>query len=85
MAKLTVQDPVGPEILRELTALDASRIELADQLLGLEQEKMKILAAAHTIEIRKKKVFERVLSERDLPSDAQITIDFHTGVLNQEA
>jgi len=48
--RLTINDPVAPTILSKLENLDRVRMELAGQLLDLEQQKVSILAAAHQID-----------------------------------
>lgn len=80
--RLTVQDPVDPDTLKKFSALDTARYEIGDQLLDLEQEKIKLLAAAHQVETQKKRIFERVLVERGLDTSARVSIDFNTGEIS---
>lgn len=80
--KLTIQDPVDPETLQQFTALDSARYDIGDQLLDLEQERIKLLAAAHQVDAQKKRLFERVLVERGLDTSAPVTIEFKTGMIS---
>lgn len=80
--KKTVQDPVDPDTLQRFSALDSARYEIGDQLLDLEQERIKLLAAAHQIDSQKKRLFERVLVERGLDPTARVSIDFKTGEIS---
>lgn len=80
--KLTIQDPVDPDSLTKFSALDTARYEIADQLLDLEQEKIKLLAAAHQVEAQKKRLFERILVDRGLDPSARVSIDFKTGEIS---
>lgn len=80
--KLTIQDPVDPETMQQLTALDSARYDIGDQLLDLEQERIKLLAAAHQVDAQKRRLFERVLVERGLDTSAKVSIDFKTGTIS---
>ena len=80
--RLTVQDPVDPDTLTKFSALDTARYEIGDQLLDMEQEKIRLLAAAHQVETQKKRLFERVLAERGLDPTARVSIDFKTGEIS---
>jgi hypothetical protein len=79
--RLTIQDPVDPDTMQQFTALDSARYEIGSNLLDLEQERIKLLAAAHQVDAQKKRMFERVLTERGLPSDTKVSIDFKTGAM----
>lgn len=80
--RLTVQDPVDPDTLAKFSALDTARYEIGDQFLELEQEKIRLLAAAHQIDTQKKRLFERVLVERGIEPTAKVSIEPKTGEIS---
>lgn len=79
--KLTPTDPVPPETLKRFDELDSARYELGLQLLVMEQEKVRVLSAAHQVDQEKKRLFESVLIERGLAPDTKVQIDSKTGVV----
>ena len=79
--KLTPESPVAKETLEEFNNLEEARFNLGVQLLQLEQSRVRILAAAHQIDEHQKRLFEKVLMERGLPVDSQVSIDSTTGKL----
>jgi len=80
-SRLTVNDPVGMDQLNRLRLLQESRMDIADRFLTLEQEKVKLLAAARRVDEEKQRVFEGILIERGLAPDATVEIDAGTGRL----
>ena len=79
--RLTPEDPVPQEVLAEFNRYEEARIGLGSQLLQLEQNKVKILAAAHRVDELQRGLFEKVLLERGLPATTQVNIDSKTGQL----
>jgi hypothetical protein len=79
--KLTPLDPVDTATLSDFNRLEGARYELAVQLLDLEQDKVRLLAASHKIDEQRKRTFERILMERGLPPDTQVQVDSTTGML----
>lgn len=79
--RLTPEDPVSMEQLNRLRLLQESRLDISDRFLTLEQEKVKLLAAARRVDEEKQRVFEGLLLERGLPPDATVEIDASTGNL----
>ena len=77
--KLTLTDPVDAETLRKFQQLQASRLQIADNILGLEQEKVKLLRAAQNIDAERQRMFEGVLLIRGLPPNYPVEIDAKTG------
>jgi len=77
--RLTINDPVAPTILSKLENLDRVRMELAGQLLDLEQQKVSILAAAHQIDQQRSKLFDNVLLERGIDPKTLVQVDSKTG------
>jgi hypothetical protein len=56
-------------------------LDVAERFLTLEQEKVKLLAAARRIDEEVQRVFEGLLLERGLSPDATVEIDGVTGSL----
>ena len=79
--RLTTEDPVSMEQLNRLRLLQESRLDVSDRFMTLEQEKVKLLAAARRIDEEKQRVFEGILLERGLAPDATVEIDAGTGKL----
>lgn len=79
--RLTMDDPVGKEVLGKLAELEQAELNAAMQLMALEQEKVKLLAVARRVEDERHKVFEKILMERGLAPTAPATIDSTTGKL----
>jgi len=78
---LTVADPVPMEVLGQFSKLDEARFNLGGRLLLIEQDRVRILAAAHRIDEQKQRLFEQILMERGLPITTQVEIDSKTGIL----
>lgn len=79
--RLAASDPVAAEQLHRLRLLQESRLDIADRFLQLEQEKVKLLAAARRVDEEKQRVFEGILIERGLAPDATVEIDAASGSL----
>lgn len=79
--KLTPSDPVSRETLRQFDELDSARYELGAQLLNLEQEKVRVLSAAHQVETQRQRLFEKLLVERGLEPNTRIEIESKTGAI----
>ena len=77
--KLTLDDPIDSETLGKLGQLQQARLQCADRLLDLEQERVRILRAAAQVDAERQKVFEGVLLSRGLPPNFPVTIDGATG------
>lgn len=76
---LTPSDPVAPEILGKFSELDGARLELGFRLLEIEQERVRILAAAHQVDQQRHRLFEQVLVERGLQPGTPLSINDKTG------
>ena len=79
--KLTVDDPVDLETLNQFNKLEAARYEIGNQLLSIEQERVRLLSAAHRVDEQRQRTFERVLVERGLAPSTQVEVDSTTGQL----
>jgi hypothetical protein len=71
---LSVTDPVSQDQLKRLQDLATSRARVADRLLSLEQEKVRLLVFAQETDKAQSLVFESVLAERGLPLDTKVEI-----------
>lgn len=80
-AKLTVESPVDQETRARLEDLRGVRSDIADKLLSLEQEKVRLLVAANRVEEDFGKVFEKVLLDRGIAPNTPVEIDSNTGAL----
>lgn len=76
---LTPSDPVQPDVLAKFAELDAARYELGFRMLELEQEKVRLLAAAHQADQQRLRLFEQVLVERGLQPGTPVSINDKTG------
>ncbi len=79
--KLTLADPVDAETLRKFQQLQLSRTQVADNLLNLEQDKIRLMRAASNIETERQRLFENILLVRGLPPNFPVEIDAKTGVM----
>lgn len=79
--KLTINDPVDPETLKQLAAVHDARTQLALQLLEMEEEKVRLLVAARPLREERAKLFEKILIDRGLPPSFQVDIDLTNGRL----
>lgn len=77
--RLTTQDPVDQQTLKELDILDLSRIEVGSQLLTLEQERVRLIIAGDKIDQQRMRIFEKILIERGLDPKTMVSIDSKTG------
>lgn len=80
--KLTINDPISPDTLKKLGALTNARMQLAEQLLDMEQEKIKIMVTSRQLDDEKQKVFDKELSDRGLPPSAPVEVDAKTGLIS---
>ena len=65
--KLTLEDPVDPETLKKLAELRDARLRIADQLLDLENDRVRMMVAVRQLDGEKNRVFEKILVDRGLP------------------
>lgn len=79
--KLTLNDPVGKEILDKLGELEGVRSEIGNQLLDIKNEEIKLLAAARKVDEERYRLFERCLMERGLAPNTPANINAQTGLL----
>lgn len=79
--KLTPNDPVPTEVLGQFTKLEEARDSIANRLLDLEQDKVRLLAAAHQVDEQRTRLFEKILIERGLDPRTRVGINPTTGAL----
>lgn len=80
--KLTINDPLTQETLKKLAQLTNQRLQIADQLLDLEQEKIKLMVASRQIDDEKQRLFAKELTDRGLPPNAPVEVDAKTGAIS---
>jgi hypothetical protein len=69
------------EQLNRLRLLQESRLDVSDRFMTLEQEKVKLLAAARRIDEEKQRVFQGILLERGLDPHVMVEIEASSGKL----
>lgn len=77
--RLTPEDSVDPETLKALEELANRRLQVADRVLDLEQEKVAALMAARDLDRQRTKIFEKVLIDRGISPTTPVEIDGKTG------
>lgn len=77
--KLTANDPVEPDTRKRLEELAGARFDVAERLLDLEQEKVKLLVAANRLDEERNRVFEKILMDRGMAPTTPIEIEAQTG------
>ncbi len=78
---LTPSDPVDVETLEQFRQLQEARARLADELLEVEQAKIRILHAVKRVDDQRNRLFEACLVSRGLAPDTSVEIDHRTGVI----
>lgn len=81
--QLTVNDPVDQATLQQFSELQTARLQIAERILDLEQEKIKALRAAANIDNERQRLFEGILISRGLSPATAVEIDAKTGLLAQ--
>jgi len=77
--KLSPDDPVDAETLAKFGQLQTARMQCAERLLDLEQEKVRTLRAAASIDAERQRIFESILTNRGLAPNFPVEIDAKTG------
>jgi len=79
--RLTIDDPIPPDVLKQLANLHNARVDFCDRNANLDQEKIAILAALKHLDDSKTKLFESLLVERGLAPDTEVSINPRTGTM----
>jgi hypothetical protein len=77
--QLTPDDPVSREGLESMRQLVEARMDVADRLLSMEQDKIALLAAAKRLDEQRQRLFEGILMERGIDPRTQVELDSSTG------
>lgn len=77
--KLTIEDPVDLEGLERFNKLESARHEVALRLLEIEQERVRLLGAAHEVDKQTQRLFEKILLDRGLKPNFPVDINSTTG------
>lgn len=77
--KLTINDPVDAETLKHMEELQIRRAQVAERLLDLENERVRLLRMAQGVDMERSRVFETINLVRGLPTDFPLEIDAKTG------
>lgn len=77
--KLSIEDPIEPATLDQFKKIMLARQQAAERLLDLEQEKIRILRVAASLDQERQKLFETILTSRGLPPNFPVEVDANTG------
>jgi len=83
--RLTFDDPVSKEVLSQFQDLTSARIDLAERVVEMEQQKIFALAAIKRVDEQKSRLWEAILMERGIDPKASIQVDSDTGKLFRQA
>lgn len=83
--KLTLDDPVDPETMQKLAELHDAKNKIANHLVDLENEKVRLLVACRQIDSERNRLFERVTTERGLPPGFPVTVEAESGKITANA
>jgi len=79
--KLAPDAPVSAATLQRLQQVQFARQQMADRLLDIEMDKVRVLASAQRIDNEKIRIFESILLERGLPPNTVVEINAETGAI----
>lgn len=79
---MSLIEPVSKEDLARFQQLDLSKKALAERLLSLEEEKIRIMAATKRISDEWTGLFSRIASERGLDPNSAFDINPKTGAID---
>lgn len=77
--RLTVDDPVPTETLKQFGQLEAANMQLSLRLMSLEKEKVLLLASSKRVDEQHQRLFESVLVERGIAPGTPADIDAKSG------
>ena len=77
----TINTPVSQEDLARMAQFQMARVRIADQMLELEEEKLRLLRAAASVRAEQAKLFEGILVDRGLSPNFPVEIDAKTGLI----
>lgn len=77
--KKTIKDPIDPETLQQLAAIANGYTHVSEQLMDLEQERVRLIVTARQLIDEKSRVFSQELIDRGIAADAPVEVDAKTG------
>jgi len=77
--RLTPNDPISADQLRQFREITEARQAVANSLLRLEQDKIYLLASAKQLDVQHQRLFEAAMTERGLPPGTKAEIIAETG------
>lgn len=80
--KLTPNDPVEPDTLRQFEEFQSNRAQIGERLLELEMTKVRLLRAAMDIDTQRQHLFEKILTDRGIDGKAPVEIEAKTGAIS---
>ncbi len=81
-AKLTINDPVDPVVLKRIGEIQNRRFQLGDAMIDLEQEKIKLIVESRKLDDEKTRLFAGIFSSRGIMPGTPIEIDPENGRLS---
>lgn len=79
--KLGPGDPVDPGTMKKLAEIQTARVTFAEQLMDLEQEKVRILVGARQLDAERARTFDKILIDRGIPTGTPVEVDGQTGTI----
>lgn len=83
--RLTIEDPIEPEILAKFSELENARMRLGGQMIDLKSEEVRLMVAARRLDEEKQRLFEKVLVDRGLHPTTPVEIYAETGRISMMA
>lgn len=77
--RLTLDDPVSPETLQSFGQIKEAQIDVALELMAVEERKIQLLAANKKLREQNDRLFQSILIERGQPPHAGAELDSKTG------
>ena len=73
--RLTIEDPVSPEIVAQFQQLQEARMDLSLELLALEERKIQILSSSKKLREQNDRLFQGILIERGQAPNTPAELD----------
>lgn len=80
--RLTPEDPISKEVLAHLELIYEKRAGLAERVMDLEMQRVRLVALASGLDEERARIFQRELTLRGLPPSTKISVDPVTGKID---
>jgi hypothetical protein len=81
LGKVTPNDPVDELTRKKLDELGNVRLDIADRLLDMEMERIRLLVSVQRLDEERIKIFDKILMDRGLPPGTPVEVEAQTGAL----